>query len=276
MQEIWKPIAGYEGLYEVSSLGRIRSLDRVSVHSDGKSTRRTGRLLSPSLRAGYPFVCLAKGGKSEQIHIHRLVAAAFCHKPDGCDVVNHRDGVKTNNVHANLEWTTPQGNSRHAYESGLSVAPRGSKAGAAKLTEQDVIDIRLALASGEYGTSLAKKYGVHVMTISAIRNGRNWSHHGDTMLDECKKSALQAMSRAGDKHPSAKLSEDQVVTIIRRLHSGAAQKEIAKEYAVNPVTISNINLGKAWGHVRVGGCGEPPYFLKYARRRRESTPCACV
>lgn len=126
MQEIWRPIAGYEGLYEVSSLGRVRSLDRrveVPCTRWGGTMLRPirGRILKPFTDCNEYFtLTLCHTGKRWAASVHRLVADAFCHRPGGCDEVNHRDGVKQNNDFTNLEWTTHQANVAHAVETGLT------------------------------------------------------------------------------------------------------------------------------------------------------------
>lgn len=126
MQEIWRPIAGYEGSYEVSSLGRVRSLDRaveVPCKRWGGTMQRPikGRTLKPGTDCNnYLTVYLCKDGVRWAASVHRLVAEAFCDKARGCDEVNHGDGIKQNNCFTNLEWTTRQANVVHAVETGLT------------------------------------------------------------------------------------------------------------------------------------------------------------
>ena len=265
MQELWKPVQGYEQCYEVSNAGRVRSLDRLCAHSNGVFTKRKGVVLKASLRAGYPFVLLQDHCRKRQVHIHRLVAAAFCEQRPGCSVVNHLDGNKLNNSAANLEWTTFGGNAIHAYATGLSVAARGEDHGHSRLSDIQVAAIRNAIISGASGASLAKAYGVSVMTISMIRNGKGWSHVATGDIDACR-SAPRTLSHKGEAHPNAKLNEQIVSEIVRRLYSRHPQKDIAKDLCVCAASVSRINLGLAWKHVRVDGCGEPPYFLASARR----------
>lgn len=104
--EIWKPIAGYEGLYDVSNMGHVRSI-------------RAGKILRPrKMPTGYLRVNLpSKVGKRDH-YIHRLVAETFCEHPLGCDVVNHLDNDVTNNEASNLEWVTQRDNVFHAMNQG--------------------------------------------------------------------------------------------------------------------------------------------------------------
>ncbi len=266
MQEVWKPVSGFESLYEVSNLGRVRSLDRLCQHKDGNATRRAGRILKPGLRAGYPFVQLCDNESKRQAHVHRLVADAFCVKPEGCNVVNHLDGTRTNNEATNLEWTTNKGNAKHAYETGLNRIRIGEIKNVSKLKLEQVRSIRARLISGESCTDLANEFRVGVMTISDIRRGARWNTPEDVhLIIQCKDS--KAYTSKGQKHPMSKLSEDDVKAIIKRLWSREPQKTVAKDYAVSAVVISKINLGELWGHIRVCECGEPPYFLLRNRRK---------
>ena len=105
MIEEWRPIEGYEGLYEVSNTGQVRSFDRYVKYSNGRIHLHKGKVLSPIKdKDGYLQVNLCYNGKIHQIKIHRLVAQAFLSNPDNLLYVNHKDEVKTNNSVDNLEW----------------------------------------------------------------------------------------------------------------------------------------------------------------------------
>lgn len=105
MIEEWRPIEGYEGLYEVSSYGRVRSVDRFIVDSLGHRKFYKGKVLIPvKSNLGYLLVSLCCNGKHKGITVHRLVAQAFLPNPDNLPEINHKDEDKTNNSVENLEW----------------------------------------------------------------------------------------------------------------------------------------------------------------------------
>ena len=111
--EEWRPVVGYEGLYEVSNTGRVRSLDRY-VRSKSKSYRlQKGSILSPSTSNGYLYVILQASQVTRKFRIHRLVAQAFLPNPDNLPQVNHKDEDKLNNRVDNLEWCTVKYNNNY-------------------------------------------------------------------------------------------------------------------------------------------------------------------
>lgn len=122
--ETWVPIAGYEGLYEVSSRGRIRSLERTAryVHPvTRKEHMRRVRARVMKLQKcsnGYLGIALCREGCCVQVLVHRLVAQVFIENPAALPEVNHRDADKRNNRADNLEWCTPAENKRHAHRVG--------------------------------------------------------------------------------------------------------------------------------------------------------------
>ncbi|MRN08005.1 endonuclease [Staphylococcus capitis] len=119
-KEIWKAIKGYEEFYEVSNLGRVRSLDRLTNNPMGTFIRK-GKILKPNInRGGYKFVLLTDENKKQKNKkVHRLVALNFIDNPLSKPFVNHIDGNKLNNEVDNLEWCTPKENTSHAIEKGL-------------------------------------------------------------------------------------------------------------------------------------------------------------
>ena len=120
--EIWKDIKGYEGIYQVSNLGRVKSLARVVVKAYGKEHNLKERIKKSNLNhLGYEILRLHKDAVGKTYAVHRLVAEAFLNKENGLEV-NHIDGVKTNNKVSNLEYCTRSQNVQHAYDNGLAVA----------------------------------------------------------------------------------------------------------------------------------------------------------
>ena len=116
MQEIFKDIKGYEGLYQVSNLGRVKSLARdtklkqYTKHTDAFIMRQDLN------KRGYLYIRLTKDGKSKAFRVHRLVAEAFIDNPSNLPQVNHIDFNRTNNNVNNLEWVTPQDNTNHSID----------------------------------------------------------------------------------------------------------------------------------------------------------------
>ena len=105
--ELWMPVAGYEGKYIVSNRGRVMSLPRMRSGKSGAPTPMCGRVLKQSLdHDGYRKVCLRSGAQPRNHSVHRLVAEAFIPNPSNLPCVNHKDEDKTNNSVDNLEWCT--------------------------------------------------------------------------------------------------------------------------------------------------------------------------
>lgn len=117
-KEIWKEIKGYEGFYEVSNTGKVRSLDRHIIEPrTGGLRKKKGVILSFS-KARYGTVSLQKNGTRTPFLVHRLVADSFIEKIEGKDIINHKDFDKLNNNVENLEWCTQKENYNHAFING--------------------------------------------------------------------------------------------------------------------------------------------------------------
>ena len=118
--EVWKDVVDYEGIYQVSSKGRIRSLDREVDRGENGALKIEGMILSPADNKGYKYFNASKQGKKAKVTwVHRLVAETFIPNPERKPCVNHIDGDKNNNAVDNLEWCTHEENQNHAVENGL-------------------------------------------------------------------------------------------------------------------------------------------------------------
>lgn len=176
MNEIWKDIPGYEGYYQASSHGRIRSIDRV-VFSLGngygsRMVRLRGKMKACRTVAGYHKTTLIRDGICLTHSVHRLVCAAFMGNPSTNMQVNHIDGVKTNNSLANLEWCTGSENLKHAIRTGLYTTPRTNK-----FTDGEALEIRKILDSDLFScAAVGRVYGVSGSTMENIRNRKTYFH----------------------------------------------------------------------------------------------------
>lgn len=120
-EEMWVDIAGWEGIYQVSDLGRVKALARAVVRTKPyPSVLRLEESIKSLARNGngYLFVFLKRDGTRQKMFIHRLVAQAFLENPHNKPIVNHKDSDRGNNLLSNLEWVTDSENTKHAYANG--------------------------------------------------------------------------------------------------------------------------------------------------------------
>jgi hypothetical protein len=176
--EIWKPVKDYEEYYEVSENGNIRTIERyISLPSHTYLKKQKLLTLYKDGR-GYLHVKLYDGkGKCKSMTVHRIVAMTFIENPENLPEVNHIDHNKKNNILSNLEWMSRGDNIKHSYIHRDPKTYKGSGNKNAKLTEDDVINIRKEYA--EYKTSyknLSAKYNVGTTLIGYIINNKVWKH----------------------------------------------------------------------------------------------------
>jgi len=156
-QEIWKPINGFEGLYEISSYGNVR---------------RNGKILSPfKTKKGYLRVMLSNKSTKNKYFIHRLVAIAFIPNPNLLNTVNHINFVKSDNFYKNLEWMSVYDNAKDAWVKGKVPFQKGVDAYEATFTKDEVMDI---YNSNDTCVNIAKRYNRPYTTIYCIKSGKSY------------------------------------------------------------------------------------------------------
>ena len=157
----WRPIVGYEEIYEISNFGVVRSI-------------LTGRSMTMQTmnKKGYVMVGLSTGGRKRSFLAHRLVATAFIGPPFIDQMVNHKNAIKDDNTVENLEWVTAAENYRHAQKMGLITPRRGELNGRAKLSLHLVREIRASVGISQ--RKLACKYSVSRTLIQRIQQGKLW------------------------------------------------------------------------------------------------------
>lgn len=168
--EIWKPVVGFEGLYEVSNMGRVKALRKKRLRVYPEKVLKAG-----DHEFGYKQVSIYRNGKQWQASVHRLVLLAFVGPPpEGAPWACHNNGDPADNRLENLRWDTPAGN--HADKSAHGTWQGGENNPAAKLTEQDVLVIRELSAEGLGQRKIARMFGVAKPTVKRILSGKTWSH----------------------------------------------------------------------------------------------------
>jgi len=180
--EIWKAVKGYYRIYEVSNMGRVRSLDRVTVHKNGFKQKMKGQILKHATRnlgsktpIYYCYVNLSKNGKCKTFFVHQLVANAFIKiKPKKCKYeVMHLDNDGTNNCKENLRYGSHSCNSAFRVENGTSI--RGEQNPNSKLTKKDIIKIRKLHKQGVKQKDIASQFNVTYKNINYIILGKGWN-----------------------------------------------------------------------------------------------------
>ena len=178
-EEMWKDIAGYEGIYQVSNKGNVRSVDREQKNKNGLVIRYKGKQMKPqSNSAGYLRVQLKANGSTERRFVHRLVAEHFVENPSPKTniVVNHIDSNPQNNDSTNLEWLTYRGNTQHAL-----------MAGRLNRTEKWIDNMRKAMAWKSKPVVAYDPYTKQVVfTFSSVQNSR-WAGFEPSCVCQCCK-----------------------------------------------------------------------------------------
>ncbi len=205
-KEIFKPIVGYEGYYEISNKGNVKSLDRLN----NRGFKSKGKILKLSFsnHQGYVRIDLVKNRKRMQYSVHRLVAKAFISNPLNLPEVNHLDLNKRNNSVENLEWSNRLDNVRHGIINGKprNYNPqRGEEKENSILTEEKVKNIRLLYSSGDYCyNDICKMFEIKLTTAYKVINGITWKHI--VISTALKEKIRQVKIKNFSEHPRLRIN----------------------------------------------------------------------
>lgn len=176
--EQWKDIDGYEGIYAVSNLGRVKSLDRIVVYIDGRQHTYKEKILVQAISKvnGAYYVHLYKNQSRKNMIVHRLVAKAFILNPENKAEVNHIDGNRSNNTVENLEWSTKIENMHHAFRTGL-INNTGTNHGVNVYSDEKILHVKELLQEGKLTQKqIAEVTGVKKGTVEQVAQGKTWKH----------------------------------------------------------------------------------------------------
>lgn len=174
--EIWKDVKNYEGLYQVSSLGRVKGLERQVRHPSGVTKIVREKIISQHFdRDGYPRIALWKNNKGSLYAVHRLVASAFLPNPNNSNLVMHLDDNPLNNKVDNLIWGTTQDNTNDKVNKGRQA--KGETIYQSKLTEKEVLIIRSRYTPRVITIGmLSEEFNVGRSAIKDIVSNKTWKH----------------------------------------------------------------------------------------------------
>ena len=177
IMEIWKDIKGYEGYYQVSNYGKIKSLERFRENGFGGYIHKERILKSQTGCNGYEFINLSKKGIVKHLCIHRFVAIAFIPNPEDKPCTNHKNGIRTDNRLSNLEWATYSENAIHGIKRNGNWIVKGEKHPKAFFKNSDILKIRHLYKSKKMRKcEIAKKYNTNQSTIHSIIIRKSWKH----------------------------------------------------------------------------------------------------
>lgn len=175
VNEIWLPVPNYEGLYEVSNLGNVKTLSRTVQRCGIENHQINERLLKQNKnKQGYLSVTLSRSKKVKVLRINRLVAMAFLPNPENKETVNHINCIKSDNTVWNLEWATRSENEHHALINGRKL--KGEENGFSKLKTPEIIEIRRMFKDKISTYKIAETFNISQSTAYDIASGKRWKH----------------------------------------------------------------------------------------------------
>jgi hypothetical protein len=212
MEENWKDITGYEGYYQISSNGNVKSCSRFRLGKNGVLIKVNEKMMKlKTSKFGYLCVGLRKDSKKTMFSVHRLVAINFIENPFNKPTVNHKDGNKQNNSVANLEWSTLSEQTNHAIETGL-IKPRGKT---------------------KYSPEFKKK--VYEYFVS-----NDCSIYKLSQVFEISEKTAASISKGNIERTGIKLSEESVESIRKERLDGCTLKSLSQKYGCSISQIHRI------------------------------------
>lgn len=222
--EEWKDVVGFEGIYKVSNLGRIRSMGY-----GGKS----GKILANHIdKGGYQKIRLTKNGSSYSFLVHRLVAQAWIPNPNDYKTVNHKDFNTQNNRVENLEWMSQWQNNEYSRKAGhyhYSEKAREAARNNRKISDEIAKLIYADFQSGVKQSELAAKYNVTRAFVCRLVHGRCRTDITNLKLE---------------KDLKLKVSDDDIISINREFIAGMSSKELGDKYGISPIYVRTLAFGK--------------------------------